>query len=138
MGTITLKMTAPQLFEVHQGIVGLDGRETEGKPGAEKPYKFSASFRIRNAKNLAKLKAELQIYEAERRKVQLDGPVPDKDGRGDPKAERESLREQNELANVVHEITLETSTEEELRLEQNPISVQTLALLWPLIEGDAE
>lgn len=131
---ITLKLPAIKLSELLNGLVGLDGATGDRE---RSPYKFSAGFRLRNGRNVFKVKEVLHVYEAERRKLSMRLPIV-ADEKVKTKAEKELEREVQleiiDLGNEPHEMELETSTEHELGLEKNPIPVSVLGCIAPLIE----
>ena len=138
---ITLKLPAIKLSELLNGLVGLDGGNANPDRERASPYKFSAGFRLRNGRNVHKVKEVLHLYEAERRKLQMKLPLV-ADEKAKTKAEREAERdvqiEMIALGDELHEVELETCTEHELGLEKNPIPVSVLGCISPLIENPEE
>lgn len=128
MDKVTLSLNAPKLQDILGGLTGLDGATGDREKST---YKFSPSFRMRNARNLQTVKTALQLIDAERRKIQL--AMPFKDDKGFERAEREKQAEMVELNETPHELALETFTEAELQLEKNPLPVSVIGCLIPLL-----
>jgi len=125
--TVTLKLPAPRLNDLFVGIAGLDN-PGEGKD----PYKFSGTMRMRNARNLTKVRDVLHVYEAQRRRFQTEMPA-----KASPEQEKETQKDLLALSETEHELALETFTEAELQLERNPIPITVLSGIMPLLEDIA-
>ena len=123
-----LSLNIMRTLELMEGLKGLDRPDKDEGPA----FKFSGGVRMRNARNLRKLGDIVQAYEDAKRVLQLK--IPDKPSDSERASAQRTLLE---MAGEMVAVELETSTEAELRLEQNPIPVGVLAALMPIIEDEA-
>lgn len=143
MAKITRTLTNQRLLELEAALVALDGCDKIVKDGERERvvkdfYKLGGGLRMSMAKNRMVLKAALAAHELARQaafKEASDGADSIDSKTDEGRLQLQKLNSlMNELAQQTHEVELLTLTQDELRLDQNPVPIDVLVGLGPILE----